>query len=1034
MKLLQKMKVYLCCFLIVSLLPIAAWEPVFAENERASETGVVVTNNKEFMAALAERKSPVIISGVVTVGDRADTNGRMLPIMIPQETIIRGETAESILCTRAPLQLEGDGVLFQNMKMQFESSNALGSVVHREIFLAGHSLTLDRVGTYLDGGDGEFGDLGGTEKELLPTVCAGGFPNTSVGNNASLTVKNTEREQEKRSMFQNIYMSHEAGSDGNVPYTGTAELHLDSAVLVREKIFADRNSSAEVSVSGSGIFSEMKLYGNSNTTLQIRQSTVEHAVAENVGSLILDENAWFVPDTEVFYNVSLKNGACLDFNNVSDSFILGNFNGSDSLNQGTEPGILVLKSDGNLNITGEVTGKTILKAANKNVASIFFNEWTYIWAEQKHPEEANFILSDIDMEHTNFMLEYIDGGWTVYHQNAGESVEIGSIEITSSPSAVDVNTILEQDDGTIPNENAFCEVIWRDENGTVISNEIIEENMFYDFSYVIGIKTDYWKSEDPSVLDLEDWSNFIQFISSDEHPGKYYFTSFAEANTGDYTFLFCSQPFSDHLNTVADVKALKNTVKAECRVIFFDSSDTENPPSVHTHTYEETITEAPTCIKEGKKTVSCTFAGCGESYTAVIAKTAHLPVDIPMEPPTCSQMGKTSGKRCSVCDTVMKPQKEIPKTAHTEVTDPAQAPTCGTDGKTEGIHCGVCSTVIKAQTTIPKTGSHTETEDPAEDPTCEKEGKTAGSHCSVCHTILQAQNVIPKLSHEYTEQVIKEATCSNPGEKTLTCRNCNESHTEEIPKTPHTEVEDPAEEATCTKPGKTKGSHCSVCLAVIQIQKSVPQKAHDYKTQAVKASLQKNGYSKTECSQCGKVLHEHEVYAPKSIVLSSEHCVYNGTNQYPAVTVKDSKGRFVEPKYYTVLFRNHKEVGLAEVQVTFRDLYEGILTRSFKILPKPTAIQKIAATGREVTVKWKKQKKQTSGYLIQYSTGKKFTAKTTKTVKVKKSKTVSKKIGRLKAGKKYFVRICTYKTVKDGGKKVDLCSPWSKVKSVKISR
>ena len=74
------------------------------------------------------------------------------------------------------------------------------------------------------------------------------------------------------------------------------------------------------------------------------------------------------------------------------------------------------------------------------------------------------------------------------------------------------------------------------------------------------------------------------------------------------------------------------------------------------------------------------------------------------------------------------------------------------------------------------------------------------------------------------------------------------------------------------------------------------------------------------------------------------------------------------------------------------------------------------------------------GYLIQYSTGKKFTAKTTKTVKVKKSKTVSKKIGRLKAGKKYFVRICTYKTVKDGGKKVDLCSPWSKVKSVKISR
>ena len=57
MKLLQKMKVYLCCFLIVSLLPVAAWEPVFAENERASEAGVVVTNNKEFILGKIGRAS-----------------------------------------------------------------------------------------------------------------------------------------------------------------------------------------------------------------------------------------------------------------------------------------------------------------------------------------------------------------------------------------------------------------------------------------------------------------------------------------------------------------------------------------------------------------------------------------------------------------------------------------------------------------------------------------------------------------------------------------------------------------------------------------------------------------------------------------------------------------------------------------------------------------------------------------------------------------------------------------------------------------
>ena len=64
---------------------------------------------------------------------------------------------------------------------------------------------------------------------------------------------------------------------------------------------------------------------------------------------------------------------------------------------------------------------------------------------------------------------------------------------------------------------------------------------------------------------------------------------------------------------------------------------------------------------------------------------------------------------------------------------------------------------------------------------------------------------------------------------------------------------------------------------------------------------------------------------------------------------------------------------------------------------------------------------------VQYSTSKKFTKKTTKTVKVKKS---SKKttIKKQKKGKKYFVRVRTYKIV--NGKKI--YSDWSTVKNVKV--
>ena len=53
--------------------------------------------------------------------------------------------------------------------------------------------------------------------------------------------------------------------------------------------------------------------------------------------------------------------------------------------------------------------------------------------------------------------------------------------------------------------------------------------------------------------------------------------------------------------------------------------------------------------------------------------------------------------------------------------------------------------------------------------------------------------------------------------------------------------------------------------------------------------------------------------------------------------------------------------------------------------------------------------------------------KNKKTVTVKKNKTTSANVSSLKAKKKYFVRVRTYKTV--NGKKI--YSSWSKVKTIK---
>ena len=49
---------------------------------------------------------------------------------------------------------------------------------------------------------------------------------------------------------------------------------------------------------------------------------------------------------------------------------------------------------------------------------------------------------------------------------------------------------------------------------------------------------------------------------------------------------------------------------------------------------------------------------------------------------------------------------------------------------------------------------------------------------------------------------------------------------------------------------------------------------------------------------------------------------------------------------------------------------------------------------------------------------------------MKKKTAASASVKKLKAKKKYFVRICTYKSVKINGKTEKICSEWSKIKTV----
>ena len=179
-------------------------------------------------------------------------------------------------------------------------------------------------------------------------------------------------------------------------------------------------------------------------------------------------------------------------------------------------------------------------------------------------------------------------------------------------------------------------------------------------------------------------------------------------------------------------------------------------------------------------------------------------------------------------------------------------------------------------------------------------------------------------------------TCTQNGYNSYVCQICGAQYNEIIPAYGHNAVIDYEVAPTLVSSGLTRGSHCSICGAVITPQTVIPQ-----------------------------------ISAPAT------------TPTQPTQTSKP----------------------VAK--------------------PKSAKFKKVKAAKKAVSVEWKKVS-GVKGYQVQVATDKKF-KKNKKTVTVKKQKTTKVTIKKLKAKKKYYVRIRTYKTV--NGKKV--YSSWSKVKTVK---
>ena len=193
--------------------------------------------------------------------------------------------------------------------------------------------------------------------------------------------------------------------------------------------------------------------------------------------------------------------------------------------------------------------------------------------------------------------------------------------------------------------------------------------------------------------------------------------------------------------------------------------------------------------------------------------------------------------------------------------------------------------------------------------------------------------------------------------------------------------------ATCTTAGYTGDTYCKTCNKKLSTGKSIAAKGHSTTTKTQKATAGKDGKITTTCTRCGTTTK-----TVKIAKVSKTKYTYNGKKQTPSVTVKDSKGKElkVNTDYKVKLPSGRKNVGTYEVKITFKgSKYSGSKTLSYTINPKSTKLSKVSAK--------------------------------------KKGFEAKKTISKLKAKKKYYVRIRTYKTV---GKQ-KYYSDWSK--SVKVT-
>lgn len=271
------------------------------------------------------------------------------------------------------------------------------------------------------------------------------------------------------------------------------------------------------------------------------------------------------------------------------------------------------------------------------------------------------------------------------------------------------------------------------------------------------------------------------------------------------------------------------------------------------HDYGEwVLDQAPTCKKYGARHRIC--KNCGDRDVDVLDKVDHSWELVSTTPATCT-IGEIQHYKCSVCGETKDVTLSNPLGEHSwdegKVTKKA---TCTEDGE-KTYTCTVCNTTKTK--VIPATGHQHKEVRNAKKATCTEDGYTGDTYCKDCGEKLEAGSVIKKLGHTWDNGVItKEATETEEGIKTYTCKNCGETKTESIPKTEHQwDNGKVTKEATCKEEG-SKTYTCSICGDTKT--ETIPKKDHTWDEGKVtkKATCTEDSLKVYTCKNCGETKEE----------------------------------------------------------------------------------------------------------------------------------------------------------------------------------